>query len=120
LEEAEIKAFLAAIEKGERFKALFQVTLFTGLREGEICGLSWDAVDFDRGIISIRQQLLKEKKKGGKCYIAPTKNDKVRTIKPAPYVLSVLREVKRVQIENKLKAGKAWANDWNLVFLRMN
>lgn len=116
LEEAEIKAFLGAIENGERFKELFQVTLFTGMREGEICGLSWDAVDFDRGLISVRQQLLKEKKKGGICYVATTKSDKVRTIKPAPFVLSVLKEVKRVQIENRLKAGKAWANDWNLVF----
>jgi integrase len=116
LEEADIKAFLKAIAGGERLKELFQVTLFTGMREGEICGLSWDAVDFDRGTISVRQQLLKEKKKGGKCYIASTKNDKARTIKPAPFVLSVLKEVKMVQIENKLKAGKAWANDWSLVF----
>ncbi len=82
-EDSDIKAFLQHIEQGERLKELFIIALFTGMREGEICGLPWNSIDFDKGIISIGQQLLKEKKKGGKCYIDSTKNDKVRIITPA-------------------------------------
>jgi integrase len=33
---------------------IFRMALFTGMRRGEILRLSWDAVDFDRGFISIR------------------------------------------------------------------
>ena len=116
LEEPEIKAFLKAIEEGERFKDLFTLALFTGMREGEICGLSWDSVSFDKGTICIRQQLLKEKRKGGRCYVAATKNNKSRVITPAPFVMAILKEIKRVQTENRLRAGMAWDNKWNLVF----
>ena len=56
LEETDIEAFLSAIE-GHRFQPLFLVTLFTGMRIGEVCGLSWDAVNFKQGTITIKQQL---------------------------------------------------------------
>ncbi len=115
-EQAEIRAFLDEIAEGERLKDLFTVALFTGIREGEICGLSWESIDFERGTICIKQQLSKEKKPNAKYYIAATKNDKSRTITPAPFVMSILKEVKREQSENKLKAGRAWSNSWNLVF----
>jgi len=117
LTEAEMKAFLAAISEGERFKDLFTVALFTGMREGEICGLSWDSVDFENGTITVRQQLQREVMRGGNFYIASTKNDKSRKNTPAPFVMALLKEVKRTQAENRLKAGRAWANKWNLVFV---
>ncbi len=94
-EQAEIRAFLDEIAEGERLKDLFTVALFTGIREGEICGLSWESIDFERGTICIKQQLSKEKKPNAKYYIAATKNDKSRTITPAPFVMSILKEVKR-------------------------
>ena len=45
LEQSEIAAFLKAVQ-GSRYENLFTVVLFTGLREGEALGLSWDKVDF--------------------------------------------------------------------------
>ena len=30
--------------------------------------------------------------------------------------MTVLKEVKREQAENRIRAGKAWENDWDLVF----
>jgi integrase len=116
LEQTDIKAFLKQIELEDRYKNLYMVTLFTGVRLGEICGLPWDSIDFNRGTICIHQQLSKEKKKGGKYYIATTKNNKSRTITPAPFVMAVLKEVRRTQAENRIKAGKAWKDEWDLVF----
>ncbi len=116
-EEEDIKAFLRTLdEKEESFKDLFVIALFTGMREGEICGLSWDTIDFGEGTIQIKQQILKEKIKGGKHYIDSPKNSKVRMITPAPFVISVFKDVKKIQNENKLRAGSAWENEWNLVF----
>jgi integrase len=115
-EEDEIGAFLKVIEDEEWVKEAFVAALFTGVRMGEVCGLSWDTVDFDSGTICITQQLSREKGPGGKFYIASTKNDRSRTITPAPFVMMTLREVKRTQNENKFKAGNAWGNSWDLVF----
>ena len=116
LTEAEIAAFLAEIAEGEPLADLFTVALFTGMREGEICGLSWDSVDFDGGTITIRQQLCKQKEKGGAFYIATTKNDRQRTLTVPPFVMEILRGVKRRQSAERFAAGLVWENEWNLVF----
>lgn len=65
LSENEISAFLGVIGEGEPLADLFTVALFTGMREGEICGLPWDAVSFADGTITVKQQLCREKTKGG-------------------------------------------------------
>ena len=116
LTENEITAFLAEIREGEPLKNLFTVALFTGMREGEICGLSWDAVDFIFDTITVKQLLSKEKKKGGVHYIAPTKNDRIRILTVAPFVMQILKEVFREQKNQRIAAGLAWENEWNLVF----
>ena len=58
MEVAAITRFMEAI-KGHRFELVFLVTLFTGMHQGEVLGLAWDCVDFDRGTISVRRQLQK-------------------------------------------------------------
>lgn len=117
LSESEITAFLTELQQsGEPLSRLFRVALFTGMREGEICGLPWDAVDFASGTITVRQQLQKEKKKGGSFYIATTKNEKTRTITAAPFVMDLLREEYAAQRKARLAAGLIWKNEWNLVF----
>ncbi len=116
--EREITAFLAEIRESEPLSRLFTVALFTGMREGEICGLAWDAVDFRAGTITVRQQLQKEKKKGGCHYIATTKSERARIITAAPYVMGILKEIFAEQKKQHLLCGLAWKNEWNLVFVR--
>lgn len=115
LDEAETKLFLAAV-KGHQFELLYTVTLFTGMREGEALGLTWDCVDFVRGSILINKQLQKEKKAGGAFLLVSLKNDTPRRITPAPWVMQLLRNRKLQQFEAKEKAGAAWSNPMNLVF----
>lgn len=91
LTDKEIPAFLEAIEASPMRNA-YALCLFAGLREGECMGLSWKQVDFQRGWITVSQQLQKEKAKGGKYYIAPTtKSGKPRTIEPPPVAFEYLR-----------------------------
>ena len=115
LDEAETKLFLDAV-KGHPLELLYTITLFTGLREGEALGLTWDRVDFMRGTILISKQLQKEKKAGGQFRLVSLKNDKPRRIQPAPWVMQLLRDRKLQQYEHKEKAGAAWSNPLNLVF----
>lgn len=116
LADEEIPQFLAAIE-GSPMRNAYALCLFAGLREGECLGLSWKQVDFQRGRITVSQQLQREKVKGGRYYIAPnTKSDKPRTIEPPPIAFEYLRAERVKQIENRLKAGPAWSNPDDLVF----
>lgn len=74
-------------------------------------------VDFERGRITISQQLQREKVKGGKYYIASsTKSGKPRTIEPPPIAFEYLRAERIKQLENQLKAGPVWNNPDGLVF----
>lgn len=114
LDEEQSKAFLQVIQ-GQRYEDLFTVTLFTGLREGEALGLTWDCVDFSKGTLLINKQLQREKKKNGAYIFAPLKNDKARTITPAPWVMQLLRTHRAKQAEQRLKAGPLW-EDSGLVF----
>lgn len=114
LDEEQSRRFLDAIQ-GHPLETLFTLTLFTGLREGEVLGLTWDCVDFQKGVIRVEKQLQREKQKGGKYYFAPLKNDKARTITPAPWVLQLLQAHSIRQKEQQLKAGPLWAHS-GLVF----
>lgn len=114
LDEEQTKAFLSAI-KGHPLEMLFTVTLFTGLRKGEALGLCWNCIDFKRGTILIDKQLQRERKKGGTYVFAPLKNDKARTVSPAPWVMQLLKHHRAVQAEQRLKVGPMW-EDSGLVF----
>ena len=114
LDEEQTADFLRAI-RGHRFEVLFTVTLFTGLRKGEVLGLTWDRVNFEDGTILIDRQLQREKKKGGHYLFAPLKNDKFRLLTPAPWVMKLLREHRRKQDELHLKNAPYWV-DGGFVF----
>jgi len=114
LDEAAIRRFMEAV-KGHRFELLYLVTLFTGMRQGEVLGLTWDCVDFARGQIIINKQLQGFRDGKGTYLLLPTKNSKGRVITPASYVMDLLHRQQERQAEWKLLAGPAWENS-GLVF----
>lgn len=114
--ESEAAAFLKEIE-GHRFEELFVTTLFSGVREGKILGLTWDHVDFQQNKILITQQMQLHQEEDVKGYVLDSaKNDRGRAVTVAPTVMSALRQRKLKQTEDRLLAGAAWENEMNLVF----
>lgn len=111
LEEEQVSIFLNTIH-GHRYERFYLVDLFTGMRQGELLGLTWDCIDFNKGTIYLYRQL---QLVDGKYQFTTLKNKKTRTIAAAPSVMRVLREQKKAQAEWRLKAGAAW-NDGNFVF----
>ena len=115
MEQKEIGAFLRAV-KDHRYELIYLVTLFTGLRQGEVLGLTWDCIDFDHGTIYVNKQLQKTKKVGGVYILAPTKNSRSRIVSTAPSVMELLKRQQTKQREWETLAGNDWENKWNLVF----
>lgn len=113
LDDEQIKAFLNALH-GHKWEYLYLVTLFTGMRQGEVLGLCWKSVDFQRGTILIDRQLQKNRATGKYVTVTP-KNNKARSIAPASFVIRALKEQKRRQDEWHLRAGSEW-EDNGLVF----
>lgn len=110
----DVSAFLQAI-KGDPYELPLFVDLFTGLRQGELLGLTWDCVDFEKGTLLINKQ--HNRAKGEKEYhFSPLKNSRPRCLTPASAVMDALREQKQRQKEWAEAAGSAWDNRENLVF----
>lgn len=97
---------------------LFYVDIFTGMRVGEITGLTWDDIDFTNGLIHINKQIVQTRKKGDPYKYGSPKNGKSRTIAPAPQVMDVLMNLRIDQELEKAKAKDLWRpGDFpNLVF----
>ena len=115
LDADQIKLFLEAVEDHPH-ELLYKIALFTGLRQGELLGLTWDCIDFDRSTLLVRQQLRREQKKGGQYYITTPKNGKSRSITLAPSVLRLFRLQKLHQNFLRAAAGDEWDNSEDMVF----
>lgn len=107
LDDTQVKAYLAAVE-ADPLALMLKFILFTGLREGEAMGLTWDCVNFETGQITIRQQLQDLGKANGGMTVVPTKNSKIRLLTPAPSVLQLLKQQRVKQLEDRFSAGDMW------------
>ena len=79
--------------KGNKYDKLLLCAIFTGMRESELIGLTWDCIDFRKRCIIIEKQLIKEKKAGGKYKFTSLKNSKARIINPPEIIFNTLEEV---------------------------
>ena len=114
LDDEKIQAFMKTVS-GHKYEYIYLVTLFTGMREGEVLGLTWDCVDFDSNSILINRQL--QKMRDGSGYVlASTKSDKARRITAAPFVMNILKKQQEKQNSEKKTAQDMWSNEWDLVF----
>jgi integrase len=111
--EAIIK-FLKAIQ-GHRFEDVYLTLLFTGMRRGEVCGLTWDHVNLEKGTILINRQLQNIPGQPGAFRLVSTKSSKGRTISVAASVVEILKKHRAKQAEARLLAGPIW-KDENFVF----
>lgn len=119
LSDREVSIFLKCAQ-GDPLYAMFFVDLFTGLRQAELIGLTWDCVDFATGNIYVKRQyaLIDAGPDKGKYMFATLKNGKPRIVTPPPSVMAMLQQVKVMQNKQRLKAGPSWHNPENFVFTR--
>ena len=114
LDAEDIGKFLAAI-RGTKYEYPLFVAVFTGLRQGELLGLTWDCVDFEHGLLLINKQ--HNRVKGDTEFrFASLKNDKARVLTVADEVIDVLKLQKQRQESWGAALGNGWENPDNLVF----
>lgn len=77
------------------------IASYTGLREGEICGLTWGNYDRDAGIIRVRRAIAKA---GGKKYVTTPKTEASRRDVPVHPDLAVMLERRRDAMLNELSS----------------
>ncbi|GAA5513798.1 tyrosine recombinase XerC [Deinococcus carri] len=70
---AEEVAKLLPVLQASRWGLIFEFMLHTGLRRGEACGLKWEHVDLEKGVIRIRENLVAV---GGKVQVSTPKTAK--------------------------------------------
>lgn len=114
LDDVQTAAVLEAA-KGTIMEHLLTVALFSGMRQSELLGLTWDQIDMKKGTITINQQLAGKPHREKAIFITP-KSGKTRTITPAPSVLLALKAQRIQQSKMRIKAGQIWNNEHDLVF----
>ncbi|HEY3227903.1 MAG TPA: tyrosine-type recombinase/integrase [Roseiflexaceae bacterium] len=112
-------ALLAAVA-GHRLAALYRLAINLGMRQGELLGLTWDALDLDAGTIRVDRQLRRVRNgKETREFVLQTTKTKAgeRVLQLDEDLMAVLREHRREQQEEAALREKQWKNGLNLVFV---
>jgi integrase len=98
----QVGKFLDAAE-GNRFETLFRIAFHCGFRPGELLALKW--ADLDAETLRINQNIVW--RKAGIWYLKKPKTKlSQRTLPLTPALVAALKEQRRRQLEDRLKAGK--------------
>ena len=92
-----------------KYKTAITLTLFTGVRLGELMGLEWSDIDFTNGIVSINKssQYLSDK---GVFTKTPKTESSIRDVAIPDFVVSLLEEYKSWYEDQKSIYNELWIN----------
>ena len=103
-------------EEQIKYKTAIILTVFTGVRLGELMGLEWNDIDFRNGIVSINRssQYLADT---GVFTKVPKTESSIREVAIPDFVISLLEEYKLWYEEQKSLYGELWINS-NRLFVQ--
>ena len=103
-------------EEQIKYKTAIILTVFTGVRLGELMGLEWNDIDFRNGIVSINRssQYLADT---GVFTKVPKTESSIREVAIPDFVISLLEEYKLWYDEQKSLYGELWINS-NRLFVQ--
>ncbi len=107
LDTDQTRVFLNAAH-GEKHEALYVLSLTCGLRIGESLGLKWSDIDLEAGTLRVNRQLQRMRKEGdksGTLVFSEPKNASRRTIDLPQRAIEALRNHRKTQLEEKLRAS---------------
>ena len=108
---------LLEVAKGDRYDALYVVTLTCGLRMGEALGLKWSDIDLNKGTLRVNRQLQRMRRNGdkpGTLEFSEPKNASRRTVDLPQRAVEAFRSHRKRQLEERVQATRY--EDSGLVF----
>ena len=111
LDEVE-RLYAAAAKLGAHWKLLVMTGIYTGLRLGDCCRLSWDAVDLKRGIIQVIPEKTKKHAHGRPTTI-PIHSELLKNLLPAQEAADAPSDDGRRYV-NPIVAGYYLNSRWRL------
>jgi integrase len=118
LDFAQAAALLETVAD-HRWDALYRLAINLGMRQGELLGLAWEAIDLEAGTIRVFQQLQRVKRPDGQReFVLQTTKTKSgeRVLQIDASLVARLREHRRVQEEEAEFRGAACKNRLKLLF----
>ena len=116
-EQARQLVALLLNEEDIRVKTSIMLALYSGVRRGELCGLSWDNIDERLGIIHVLKASQYQQGKG--IVEVSTKNESSkRVIKLPPIIFELLGHYRKWWLEQKLLNGDRWQGEANRLFIQ--
>jgi integrase len=109
---SELSRFLERV-RDDRLYALWRLAGTTGMRRGELLGLTWRALDLEGARLSVEQQLVPTR--GGASFGAPKSNRSRRTVALDPETVDALRRHRDTQLLERDFAADVY-EDRDLVF----
>jgi integrase len=112
----ELRTFLDHVATVEpRLFPLFRLAAMTGMRRGELLGLTWQTLDLDEARLTVAQQLIPTR--GGPSFGPPKSKRSYRTVALDADTVEVLKVHRQTQLLDRGFAGGAYV-DRDLVFAR--
>ena len=106
-DDVQALALLEALDAAPiKYRAAVYIALYGGLRIGETTGLLWEHINLEDGHIQVSQSLQYLPGKG--TFTKGTKNNRARDFMLPQEAVVCIRELRRYQVEQRLKLGDAW------------
>lgn len=97
--------------KGHPQEVLFILALSTGMRRGELLGLKWQDIDFERGVLQVRRALVRMPTGQGYQEAEPKTAKSRRSIALTSFAIEALKRHREIQQQWKEAAGPFWQNN---------
>lgn len=94
-----------------------ELSLYTGMRVGELAGLKWEDINYEENTITICRSEKYNRKKD-EFYISSTKNDKVRTFPLTEEIKDVLSRVKKAEVQRGILSEFIFSDEHGRVHAR--
>lgn len=118
-DDKDCKRLLEALEGEDlKFQTIIILTLFTGMRRGEVLALEWSDIDLKEGFVNIDKssQYLPDK---GIFIKSPKTESSVRSVGIPQVVIDILKKYKTWYNAQKKKCGDLWIES-NRLFVQWN
>ena len=120
--EKELEELFKAFE-GDRMELVVYIAAYYGLRRSEICGLKWDAIDFDKKTITVCRKIVSKFDNGKEeivCQDELKTEASKRTLPLIPKIEKMLRERMFLEVHYSRLLKKGYNHDYDGFVCRDN